>query len=128
MLYTIALFGEAEKGSFHCPYICEDLVHLDQYLGNPPKNTRGLYYAIQFLMFQYRLIFFRVHEEGYSFPDYFSGFQLLMNQETIAKNLAAIVLPGVGTENIFHAADDVCNLYHSILIANEADLYDYLTN
>jgi len=72
--YSIAMFGEAEKGSFHTAYFCQNLPQLVDYLGHPPPHSKGLYYAVQALLFQRNLIFFRVEEEGFSYQDYFLGF------------------------------------------------------
>lgn len=125
--YTLALFGEAEKGDFCTAYYCQTLPQLEEYLGNPPPYSKGLFYAVQALLYHRNLIFFRVKEEGYSEKDYLLGLQLLQNQHVITQ-IAAICLPGVGNEEIIHAMIPICDRYHSIVIMTEADLYDYLTN
>lgn len=124
--YTMALFGEAEKGDYRTAYHCRSLPQLVEYLGNPPPESRGLYYAIQALLYQRNLIFFRVREEGFSYQDYLCGLHTLEKQDTISK-IAAICLPGVGDLKILDAIAPICEQHHSILITNEADLYDYLT-
>lgn len=123
--FTIALFGEAEKGEYHEPYFCQTLEQLDDLFGNPPEGSQGLYYAVQTLMFNRDLLFFRVREEGFSREDYLIGLQALEKQRLI-QNIGAICAPGVGDEEILKAIHPLCSLYHSILITNEADLYDYL--
>lgn len=125
--YTIVLFGEAEKGQFGAAYFCQTLSQLDEYFGNPPSESQGLYYAVQALLFKRNLIFFRVLEEGYSVNDYLLGLELLKQQEIIPQ-LNAICIPGVGDQQIINAILPICNLYHSILITNESDFYDYLTS
>lgn len=125
--YTIVLFGEAERGEYRTAYFCQNLSQLDEFFGNPPPNGRGLYYAVQALLFRRNLIFFRVPEEGFSADDYLAGLNLLKQQETIP-HLDAICTPGVGDKEIIEAILPVCNLYHSILITNESDFYDYLTS
>lgn len=125
-IYTMALFGEAERGDYRTAYFCHSLPQLVEYLGNPPPESRGLYYAIQALLYKRNLIFFRVREEGFSYQDYLSGLNVLKNQEIIT-TLAAICLPGVGNSKIIEAITPICDQHHSILITNEADLYDYLT-
>jgi hypothetical protein len=127
MVLTIALFGEAERGEFKTAYYCQNLEQLDEYFGNPPPNSKGLYYAVQALLFKRNLIFFRVMEEGYSMQDYLSGVNLLESQELIA-NLDAICIPGVGDPQVLNAIQPLCNQYHSILISDESDFYDYLTS
>lgn len=123
--FTIALFGEAEKGEFHVPYLCQTLEQLDDFFGNPPPESQGLFYAVQALLFQRDLIFFRVREEGYSVEDYLVGVEILENQKKIFQ-IAAICIPGVGDSDIINAIHPICEKYHSFLITNEADFYDYL--
>lgn len=123
---TIALFGEAEKGEFRTPYFCKSLPQLVDNLGHPPASTLGLFFAIQALMYQHPLIFFRVKEEGFSLSDYLSGVQILQNRE-LANELIAVCTPGLGNGEVMQALLNLCKYYHSILIMTESDLYDYLT-
>ncbi len=125
-IYTIALFGEAEKGEYRFPYFCESLAQLVEYLGNPPEQSKGLFYAIQALLYHRQLIFFRVKEEGFSVPDYLGGVSLLKNHKIETEDLTAICLPGVGDSEILEVVTPLCKEYHSILITNESDFYDYL--
>jgi hypothetical protein len=127
MIYTIALFGEAERGEFHTAYFCQNLEQLDEYFGNPPPNSKGLFYAVQALLFKRNLIFFRVMEEGFSLQDYLIGVRLLEQQRLIPQ-LDAICIPGVGDPAVLNVLQPVFQQYHSILISNEADFYDYLTS
>ncbi len=127
MIYTIALFGEAERGQFHTAYFCQNLEQLDEYFGNPPPNSKGLYYAVQALLFKRHLVFFRVTEEGFSTQDYLTGVRLLEQQQLIPQ-LDAICIPGVGDPAVLNALQPICQHYHSILISNESDFYDYLTS
>lgn len=124
--YTVALFGEAEKGEFGSAYLCETLPQLVDSFGNPPEESKGLHYAVQILMYQRELLFVRVKEEGYSFEDYLWGLRALTTQNLI-QEITAICLPGVGNAEILDASVPLCQKYHSILLYNEADLYDYLT-
>lgn len=125
-MYTIALFGEAERGEYRTAYFCQTLEQLDEYFGNPPPDSRGLYYAIQALLFKRDLIFFRVPAEGYSRDDYLLGLKILETQKIIP-HVTAICTPGVGDTEVINAILPVCALYHSILLTTEADFYDYLT-
>ena len=127
MTYTIAIFGEAERGYYRTAYFCHNLEQLDEYFGNPPPDSRGLYYAVQSLLFKCHLIFFRVPEEGYSREDYLIGLHLLEQQRRIPQ-IDAICVPGVGDDEIMEALLPVCHQYHSVLITNQADFYDFLTN
>lgn len=125
--YTIALFGEAERGEFSRAYFLWSLSQLVESLGNPPPDSNGLHCAVQALMYHYNLLYFRVKQEGFSTADYFSGLSLLESQDLIS-NITAICLPGVGDDKIINAMTPFCQIHHSILIAREADLYDYLTS
>ena len=127
MSYTIVLFGEAEKGEYKTAYYCESLEQLDQYFGNPPNQSKGLYYAVQAILFRHHLIFFRVPEEGYSQEDYLFGVKLLEEQTLIA-HLDAIFVPGLGDPLVLNALQPILKLHHSILITTESDFYDYLTS
>lgn len=125
--HHIVLFGEAEKGEFRTAYYCQFLEQLVDYLGHPPKESLGLYFAVQALLFRRNLIFFRVREEGFSLQDYLAGLDLLIDQRAIP-SIAAICIPGVGDAEIIHATLPICHQYHSILVTTEKDLYDYLTS
>lgn len=127
MRRTVFLFGEAEKGEFCTPLYCRSLPQLADTLGNPPEASLGILYAVQTLLYERELIFFRVEEEGFSTQDYLRGLQLLQSR-SVSSELAAICMPGVGNSEILKATSPVCNLYNSFLIINEKDLYDFLTN
>lgn len=124
-IYTIALFGEAEKGEYQQPYFCNSLEQLVDYFGNPPEESKGLFFAIQALLYHRQLIFFRVKEEGFSSSDYLGGASLLKNHR-LQTDITALCLPGVGDSEILEAMTPICKEYHSILITREADFYDYL--
>ena len=126
-VYTVAMFGEAERGEYRTAYFLQSLSQLAEYLGNPPPESKGLFYAIQTIMFQCNLIFFRVKEEGYSYQDYLTGLHMLEKQKLVI-NINAICLPGVGDVEIIDAVTPLCKQHHSILITSEPDLYDYLTH
>lgn len=124
---TVVIFGESERGEYHTAYFCQNLTQLDEYFGNPPNDSRGIYYAVQALLFHQNLIFIRVPEEGFSEEYYLEGLTLLENGDGIPK-LTAICTPGVGDQNIINTILTVCAKHHSILITNEADFYDYLSS
>lgn len=119
----IALFGEAEKGAFHKGVLCSTLPQLEDYFGHPPEGTLGLYFAIQALLYDYKLIFFRVEQEGFSTPDYIRGFDTLASSDLI-KDVLAIGIPGVGDIEVLDAAKPLIDVYHQILITTERDFYD----
>jgi hypothetical protein len=121
---TVFLFGEAEKGEFGLPLVCESLPELCDRVGNPPVESQGISYAIQALLYSKQLLFCRVEEEGFSIRDYMKGFKML--KDITVPSLQAIVIPGVGDEEIVGAAMDLCSFYKSILVLTEKDLYDYL--
>ncbi|MDP1836092.1 MAG: hypothetical protein Q8K75_09240 [Chlamydiales bacterium] len=123
---TVALFGEAEKGDFQTIYHCKNLQQLSDNLGHPPPYSRGIFMAIQALLFDRELVFIRVRDEGYSFQDYYKGLRLLTNYGVV-RQLAALGMPGVGDSSLVEATTAICAIYASVLITTEDDLYDYLT-
>ncbi|MBJ7449203.1 MAG: hypothetical protein JHC93_02460 [Parachlamydiales bacterium] len=125
--HTVALFGAAEKGDFQRAYFCGSLTDLSNELGQPPAESKGMDLAIQALLFQRQLIFFRVAEEGFSTEDYLMGLHFLQNRQLIPA-LSAICLPGVSDEEILCVTNEVCHLYQSIIVTTESDLYDLLTH
>lgn len=124
---TIALFGEAEKGEYQRGILCKELTDLPEIFGNPPPESKGLYYATQALLFHYSLVYFRVQEEGFSLHDYIKGIDILKTSPFI-DTISAICTPGVGDKNIINAIIPLCYQYHQILITNESDLFDYLSH
>jgi len=123
--FTIALFGEAEKGDYNTPYFCKTLPDLVKYFGNPPNQSLGLYFAVQAILYHRDLIFLRVSEEGYSADDYLAGVDLLKDQKLIPE-VTAICMPGVCESSILNKVTPICQIYHTLLITTEADLYDYI--
>jgi hypothetical protein len=119
------LFGEAEKGTFCTPIACRCLPELEETFGNPPGESLGIFYAIQALLYNRELIYYRVREEGFSVQDYMRGLQLLQDKDNF-RNLSAISIPGVGDAEIIDAVIEICRMHHSLLITTEKDLYDYL--
>lgn len=126
MQHVVALFGEAEKGQWNKPYRVKKLPELIDLLGNPPVESEGLSFAIQALLYEREVIYFRVQEEGFSKEDYFSGLSILKNKEKI-KKLHALCMPGVGDKEILDATQPICELHKSHLITTQKDLFDYLT-
>lgn len=127
MKQLIALFGEAEKGAFKSPHLLQKLPQLVDFLGNPPGTSEGLFFAVQAILYNRELIYFRVAEEGFSKPDYFSGLKHLEGLDK-GKKMSAICLPGVGDPEILAASESVCQIHKSLLITNQKDLYDFLTS
>ncbi len=127
-MHIIALFGEAQKGEYKTAYYCKSLVQLSDFLGEPPtKESQGLQFAIQALLYERGVVFFRVREEGFSANDYLFGLNFLENKG-LFPDISALCLPGVGNAEIIEGTGPVCELHSSILIFTERDLYDYLTN
>lgn len=127
MKSSIALFGEAEKGVFQKPYFPQSLPELIDTFGLPPEASQGLDFAVQALMYQRGVIYFRVEEEGFSKNDYMMGFKKISQKEKIGK-IDAICLPGVGDAEIIEKVEPLCHLHKSFIILTEKDFYDYLTN
>ena len=123
---TIFLFGSAEKGAACQPISLNSLEDLLYQLGNPPMESEGIHYAIQALLFQRKIIYFRVAEEGFSYGDYMLGLKWL-KKTPLYPHLTAICLPGVGDEDVIQGATSVCLIHQCLLIVSQKDLYDYLT-
>ena len=127
MKQVIALFGESEKGAFKIPHVVGKLPQLMDLLGNPPEESEGLFFAVQSILYNREVLFFRVAEEGFSRLDYFSGLQFLSDREKVSQ-VNALCLPGVGDPEILAASEGICHLHKSFLITNQKDLYDFLTS
>lgn len=121
------MFGESEKGHFHRAYLFETLPQLIDKLGHPPRDSRGIFYAVQTILYENRLIYFRVREEGFSESDYLQGLEILRTNP-LGEKLAAIFAPGVGSKSLIEVISEACRLHESILLTTEADLYDYLVD
>jgi len=126
MKHTIAIFGESERGSLEKLSYLNSLPSLVENLGQATENGRGVHMAIQAIMYQRDLIFFKVSEEGFNLEEYLAGFHLLESKSSDL-NLAAIALPGVGDRNIIDRALTICEIQKSFLIIKEQDLYDFMT-
>jgi hypothetical protein len=126
MRHTIFVFGEAEKGQFCTPILCHSLLELSNTFGNPTAESLGIFYAIQALLYERELIYFRVEEEGFSIWDYKRGLHILRNRD-IPQNPTAICLPGVGNADILNEISELCYIFHSLVITTEKDFYDYIT-
>lgn len=123
---TIFLFGAAEKGASCSPICLNSMEELLHQLGHPPHESEGIHYAIQALLFQRGLIYFRVAEEGFGLGDYMLGLKWLKTN-SLQPRLSAICLPGVGDEEIIQGATSICLQHRCLLIISAKDLYDYLT-
>ena len=123
----VFLFGESDKGEYCTPTLCSSLIQLFELLGDAPKDSQGIRFAIQFLSSQKDLIFFRIEEEGFSRESYSRGFQWL-KQKKLPYTLSAICLPGVGDAKIIEETTPICKLHRSLMILSEKDLYDYFTS
>lgn len=125
--HTVVLFGAAERGGYQYPYFCESLPQLLDLFGQPPPESRGLEMAIQALLYRHRLIFFRVQEEGFSLEDYNRGLYML-EHGVLIPSFAALAIPGVGNPQIVQKSQQICLLHKGVLLFQENDLYDYLTD
>jgi hypothetical protein len=126
-LHTVALFGEAEKGAFQTLFHLTNLMDLNHYLGNPPPYSEGIPNAIEILYKNYHVLYIRVEEEGVALRDYYLGLKLLETEET-SKKITAIMMPGVSDNDLIERCSFFCRKRASIILMNEKDLYDHLTN
>lgn len=125
---TIVLFGEAEKGDFETPHYCTDLESLFTLLGQPPEATQGLHFAVRSLLYGYHCIYFRVSEEGVSVPDYSFGLEFLHKSTLTQIAIRALGLPGIGDQDIIEESLMICKERDSLLLMDEKDFYDWLTD
>jgi len=126
MSCRVFLFGEAERGELCTPLRFSSLAELAEKLGNPPLESIGIDYAVQTLLCNHELIFYRVREEGFSLEDYKRGVKLLYNHGH-KMGLSAICIPGVGDRDLLDSLIPVCQKIKTLLILSERDLFDYLT-
>ncbi|MDD6309452.1 MAG: hypothetical protein PUA53_00235 [Chlamydia suis] len=126
MKFTVAVFGEAEKGSFDAGYLCSSLTDLHTNLGHGRDSPSGISLAVRAIMQGYNILFFRVKEEGFFIDSYFFGLHFLSTQSP-PTNIIALALPGVGDYNIIEASLALCRRLKSILLFSDQDLYDFLT-
>lgn len=126
MTVRIFLFGESSQGETCSPLSIRSLVELYENLGEAPKESQGIDYAVQALLCNRECVFYRVQEEGFSLDDYFKGIHLLKKHGDKMK-LSAVFLPGVGNKQIIEEVSHLCKKHRMLLILTEKDLYDYLT-
>lgn len=122
----VLLFGEAQKGACCTPLELNNLEHLFETLGTPPKDTFGVDYAIQTLLCKRDLIFYRVREEGFSLEDYFKGIRLL-SKEGKKMGISAICMPGMGDPSVLEKVAPICKSLNVLFLVSERDFYDYST-
>lgn len=127
MRRSLLLFGEAEKGQYGTPIYCKTLPELVDLVGIPSKDSLGIHYAVQSLLYERDLYYIRVREEGFSKEDYLKGLQLLKTH-ILPANTSALFLPGVGDAEIIEATTPLCHHYKLFLIMGQQDLYDFLTH
>ena len=119
------LFGEAEKGEFCSPSYCKSLEQLAAVFGEPPKESKGLYFAIQALLLGREVFFYRVQEEGFSSCDYHMGLSLL-EKEARAPQIGALFMPGMADAKVIDRASTMCLQNKSLLVITAEDLFDFL--
>ena len=124
---VIALFGEAEKGELTTIYLCKSIDELYKFFGQPPQDSKGLFFAVQTLLFGKELLYFRVREEGLSVDDYLAGLHLLEDYPRTLPDLEALFLPSVGSKLLIEEGLKVCKQHHSLLLMNSIDFYAYMT-
>jgi hypothetical protein len=125
MQHLVALFGEAERGSFHTPLLLHSTEELLEQVGIPSQESLGIFFAIEALLHHHSLLYFRVEEEGFSKEDYLIGLHLLQQRK---EKISAIGLPGVSDEEIFQPALTLLEQNRALLLTTQRDLYDYLTS
>src|SRR5690242_16921748 len=109
---VIALFGAAGRGELETAYYCKNLPQLFEHLGEPPEETKGLYFAVQSILYGHPLVYFRVRDEGHSVDDYLYGLALLKNPNYPLRDIQALFLPGVGSKELLDEAVKLSQIRH----------------
>jgi hypothetical protein len=122
----IILFGQAERGRMVTAYPCSTLERLFELFGEPPEGTKGLFFAIQTLLYHEPLLYFRVTEEGISLDEYLHGLQLICQPHFPLQEFRALFLPGVNADCVLEEGYKVCRSKQGLLLVDEADFYDIL--
>ncbi|PCI77823.1 hypothetical protein COB21_02380 [Candidatus Aerophobetes bacterium] len=122
----IALFGEAQRGNFSRLVTLHTLEKLHDTFGMPPPLSKGIWLSIQLLMQNEIIYFYRIEEEGFSYPHYHEGLKLLDSQQT-QYPLKALCMPGLGDRIMVGKATEFCKKHSIIFLCTEEDFYDYVT-
>ncbi len=125
MKHLISIFGLAEQGDLYRHIHLKSLQDLLLTLGQPGEGSIAIELAVQALMHERPVLFYRVKEEGFEDEFYLRGLRDLKKQN-LKTTLSAIALPGVGSRPVIDEAALICKKESSILIMNQQDLYDYL--
>jgi hypothetical protein len=123
---TIAIFGESKEGPLHTFIHLRSLPHIVESFGNPTETGLGIHLAIQALLFQREVLFYRLEEEGFQKDTYELGCHLL-EKHPKKEELTAIALPGVGDTLILSFAQKVAAPIGALLLITAKDLYDFTT-
>ncbi|MBM3200844.1 MAG: hypothetical protein FJZ56_00360 [Chlamydiae bacterium] len=126
MKNLISIFGVAEHGSLYEHISVKCLNDLLLTLGQPQDGSLAIEIAIQSLLYEREVLFYRVQEEGYESDAYLKGLYSLKNKSGSLLP-SAIALPGVSSQEIIDEAVMICKKQSSFLIMNQKDLYDFLT-
>lgn len=125
-LEKIVIFGKtdsAKPGKFYHIENLEELIHK---IGMPIDETIGTHLAVQTLLYNYSVIYYPVKQEGMSKTCYEEGMKKLKRNKH-ANEVSAIVMPGFGSKNVLDQALDFCTEKKCLLILNEDDYYDFLS-
>lgn len=126
MRHRISIFGVAEKGEYYRHLHLQSLEELFTSLGQPSEEGIGLELAIQALLYERSVLYYRVKDEGYENEAYEVGLKQLASEKTLSP-VSALAIPGVGDPHILAQADQICKKEKSFLIMNQKDFYDYMT-
>ncbi len=123
---TIVIFGESKGGDFQKPLLFNTLPELSQALGEPTQNSSGIHLAVQALLLNQRVLYYKVSEEGFNPDQYLLGFKLIEKYPP-EKSISAALLPGVSSSEILTLAKEFSAHTGLLLLFTEKDLYDLLT-
>jgi hypothetical protein len=123
---TILIFGESKGGDFQKPLLFRTLPELSQSLGEPAKNSSGIHLAVQALLCNQNVLYYKISEEGSNPDQYLLGFKHLEKYPPEIP-ISATLLPGVSSPEILTLANHFISHTNSLLLFTEKDLYDLLT-
>lgn len=123
----IAIFGEAEIGSFKSLITLNSIPELTDKLGRPTKKGIGIHMAIQAILYDREILYYRIpNEEEPSCKEYLHGLNLL-GRSTFINPLVAIALPAVNHRDILYRAKHLCHHCKILFLPNERDLYNFIS-
>ena len=116
----LAIFGQTEKGSLGSVYAIDNLTELFNKLGCATIDSKAIFYAIEAIYYDRKVLFVPVKEEGSNLEEYREGIKKLKQH-----SVDAIFVPGVGNASLLSFATSTLK---AVVFMTGEDTYDYLTS